>query len=328
MFDWIRNHSLIEYIEEELRIDVSHPGFRMEQLLLDQEPEQMTALAQFFAAVSVWGNDNTMNIIPVDDGEVRKLVMDELSIHYQNVRLCIEEHRTQLVYLQQMKTKSAELFATANPKFMMVLEDLYREPRSKDQMHLMGKKRSLLYYSVDPSSLTSFDVDGTASLKLLLNQTYLERGESFVLQPRGWVLDDGLSESLALRFFAGFVPALTLVVDADTDQVISLELSRAEIRHEVELNGARPSAPRRNNHFLYLDLGGGLIYVIDLEGQPEVKTWEDINKRDVYKLEDKERFAQFDHERAEPISGGFSIFLDQDSLESLLEAVNRKLKKG
>ncbi|MED4956360.1 hypothetical protein ABEO75_11730 [Paenibacillus macerans] len=319
--DWIKGSSLIEYVGEE-RVVFDHPDFRMEKADLNRIPQTMTALGQFFTAASLWLGPDTMVILPAEDEEMRHLVADQVAAHFEKVRYLIRGDKVEEVNMQRLKKDTGELFNAADTGILPVLKDLYREPRPAERQ---GNRRSPLYYTVETGRLQAYDASGTEDIKRFLQKAYFDRGESFVLQPLGWTFEEKLRESVALRFFAGFVPFITVAVDADTHQVLSLELSRDEIRHPVQLTMVNLSAPRRQKNCLYFELGGGLVQVVYLAGQAPVRFWRDLKNCELFQLAENERFADFDHELAERVPEGISILLDQDSIQAMLDAVNREL---
>lgn len=127
--------------------------------------------------------------------------------------------------------------------------------------------------------------------------------------PVGWVFEDSLRDSALLRFLAGFVPYVTMLVDADSNEVVVLRMGENELSHTLQLNSAKPQPPRRHNNFLYLDMGIGLVFVVDLAGQPAVEDWKDIREKQGYYLPEDSDFADFDHETAAPIPEGIGLFL-------------------
>lgn len=146
--------------------------------------------------------------------------------------------------------------------------------------------------------------------------------------PRGWQFDDNLKESAALRFFAGLAPFLALTVDADTGRVLALYLSRHEPKRTILLNSARPSAPRRSGEVLYFDMGQALVYVVHLRGQQPIKTLRDLNKLKLYRMAEDETFADFKHEYGERAPEGFGLLRDKDSIQSMIDTINREISRG
>jgi hypothetical protein len=314
VYDWIKGCSLVEYCEKEKRMDFDQPSFHMEKVTMDQFPSTMTALAQYFTAGSIWLTDNFSVGIPGHNEEVRRLIMEELASHFVDVKLCITEGEIETIYMQHVRPESKKLFADAKTSVLPVMEDLYRHHEISEWRH-EGRKK-LLYYTVNISALKPYDAADTQGLKTVLRKAYLDQGKEFVLMPLGWLFDDSLRDSIALRFFAGFVPSLTLVIDSDSNQVITLQMSREEFRHPVMLNTVKSKLPRRNKDCLYLDIGMGLIYVVNLK------------ESTVYRLAEDEEFEGFNHENGEPIPEGVGFFFDQDFIKSMIEVINQNLAAG
>lgn len=73
--------------------------------------------------------------------------------------------------------------------------------------------------------------------------------------PVGWIFEDSLRDSALLRFLAGFVPYVTMLVDADSNEVVVLRMSENECSHTLKLNSAKPQPPRRHNNYLSYGYG-------------------------------------------------------------------------
>ncbi|BCG59159.1 hypothetical protein [Paenibacillus sp. URB8-2] len=323
MYDWIKNNSLLEYIAEEDRINFDRPDFRMEKVDMMTIPTSATVLAQLFLSPSVWLNDNIMHEIWGQNEEIRRLIMDEVAPHFLDVKLCVKEGEIETIYMRHVRPESKALLDSVQTGILPVMEDLYRH-RDTSLWHHKGR-RKLLYYTVKNEAISSSKLPDTQGLEKVLQKAYFDRNEDYRLLPLGWTFDDSLRESAALRFFAGFVPVLTLVVDSETNQVITLGLSREEMKYRVKLNSAKPGPPRRNKDFLYLDMGRGLVYVIHLKEQPPITSWDELKESTVYRLGIDQKFEEFDHEHGESIPEGRGFFFSQDSIQSMVKTVNRAI---
>ncbi|MNN67413.1 hypothetical protein D3C81_1830460 [compost metagenome] len=105
-------------------------------------------------------------------------------------------------------------------------------------------------------------------------------------------------------------------------------MAQNELIHKLVLNSAQPQPPRRANNYLYLDIGSGLVYVVNLRVQPPVKDRKGFKDAAVYFLAEGSEFADFNHETAERIPEGRGLFIDEDSLQEMIDAVNRELQAG
>jgi hypothetical protein len=62
------------------------------------------------------------------------------------------------------------------------------------------------------------------TIREFLEKGYFDLGDEFCLIPTGWTLEEELKDSITLRFFATFVPFITLFVDSSNRQVVMLQL--------------------------------------------------------------------------------------------------------
>ncbi|MDT3426382.1 hypothetical protein J2Z22_001908 [Paenibacillus forsythiae] len=324
MLNWINKRSLVEYIAEEERMEFGQPDFRFERIAAEDMPDGITPLAQFFMAGSIWLSDDFQVILPVQDEETRKTVMKEIAPHFTDVKLCVSQGEIQEIYMQHVKPGSKMLFHSARSGVIPVMEDLYRHQDFTKTY--IGRKRKLLHYTVNRSVLEPYPVAGDSALRAVLQKAYFDRNEQYVLLPLGWTFDESLRDSEALRFLAQIAPCLTLSVDADNNEVVTLHLSREEYKHQIRLNSARPKPPRRNRNHLYLDIGRGLVYVINLTGQPPIHHFDGLKEHRIYRLPKDQRFAEFDHEQGELLPEGDGLFFSEEGIQSMIDAINRELK--
>ncbi|AIQ12805.1 hypothetical protein [Paenibacillus durus] len=323
MYDWINKRSLVEYIAQEDQMEFEHKDFRFEKIVTESTPGDITSLAQFFMAGSIWLNDNFQIGIPVHDEEVLKLVVSEVAPHFKEVKQCMAQGEVNVIYMKNVKPGSKMLFASAKNGVLPVMADLYRH-RDLSNWYI-GRKRNVLHYTVNGNALQSYSIPGTSALRTVLEKAFWGRDEPYVLLPTGWIFDDSLRDSAALRFFAGFVPCLTLVIDADSNEVITLQLSREESRHQIRLNSARPNPPRRNKDHLYLDIGRGLVYVINLAGQSPILNWDELKESTIYSLSKNQKYAEFDHEHGVSLPEGRGLFFSEEWVQAMIDTVNREL---
>ncbi|QWU13615.1 hypothetical protein SAMN04487895_103292 [Paenibacillus sophorae] len=324
MYDWINKRSLVEYIAQEEQMEFEHKDFRFEKIVTENTPDGITSLAQFFMVGSIWLADNYRIGIPVQDEDVLKLVMSEVAPHFIDVKQCVALGSVKEIYMQNVKPGSRMLFAMAKNGVLPVMGDLYRHHDLSERY--IGRKRNVLHYTVNGSALQPYPIPDASALRTVLQKAYFDRNEPYVLLPTGWTFDDSLRDSAALRFFAGFVPCLSLVIDADSNEVITLHLSREESRHQIRLNSARPNPPRRNKDHLYLDIGRGLVYVINLTGQSPILNWDELKESTIYRLPKDQKYAEFDHEYGERLPEGRGLFFGEEWVHAMIDTVNRELK--
>ncbi len=303
MFEWIQDYSSLTYCSKQERMKFDdNSRFEMKRMMTD-DPTEMSALGQYFTAASVWLSVDFTVAIPVLDEEVRERIMQEVAPHFAEVKQVVRKGRIETVYLRQLKPGSVKLFNDNQAGILPVMKDLYRHHDIGDRY--AGRKRELVHYTVKVNALEPYEEDGAGELQALLRKAFFgEEVTDFGLLPLGWQFDDSLRHSLALRFLAGFAPNLTITVDQDTNEVVLLHLSQKELIHTLNLKSAQPQPPRRMGDHLYLDIGRGLVYVVNLREQPPVtdrKDWKGFQDAAVYFLAERREYADFNHERAERI---------------------------
>lgn len=328
MYEWLQNHTKVAYYAEEEEFDFDFaegPGF-VGTLETEHEPAGITALGQYFAAASAWLPGNFVIALPVRDEEVREQVLEEVTPHFEHVRQYTTEAEGESVHIAQLKPASRQLFKDTCTSALPVMEDLYRHHDTS--VWLRGAVRTVVYYPVNLEALAPYEAEGIEELQAVLRKLYFEPpGEGTAFTPLGWHFDDSLKHSIALRFFAGFVPHLTLGVDADSREVITLQLSNQEYIRPVRLSGGHLNPPRRSGNYLYLDLGRKLVRVIDLSRQTKLESWADLHEgAQIYRIAQGGDFADFDHLTADPLPGGIGFFYEPSVIRSMLAAVNRELE--
>lgn len=323
MINWIKPASLIEYRQEE-PMNVNHPDFRMERVDDLPDPTSMTALGQFYAAACLGHSDSVVIDLPVPDSETEQLILNEIASHFADVRRISVENEGNSIRMMQLKPGSRLLCEAAVMGAMPIFKDLYRH--SSTVSLYQGKRRTLLLFSIETSRLEPYVDEDLNPLNHLLCKAYLNSGKEYNVTPRGWILNEDLCESIALRFFAGFSPSITLYVDEDTNEVVMLRLAREPHLHTVLIREEEPGQTRVMDSFLYLYISGGTVYVIQMQSQSPIRQWEDLNACTLYQLEPGERFADFDHSSAEPMREGMFLLFDQDTRDQMVEAVNKRLR--
>lgn len=320
MFKWIKNYSLIEFREEE-RHEFRHHDFRMEKLDSIKMPDRMTALGQYFAAAGIWLSEHVMIELPVQDDETKLLILDQVAPHFAHVQRILPDNDRESIRMQNLKPESIALFHRTITGAWPVVEDLYRHHGNKEQ--LREGRRTLLRYTIENSRLEPYEPEELDDFKKLLVSTYLKPGKEFNIIPLGWKFEPDLVDSIALRFFCGFVPAITLFVDEDTKKVVMLQLTGQDVKLHILIRREDPGQTRVADSFLYLYLTRGLVYVVDLQDQAPVEHWDELKSCTLFQLEADMRFSEFDHTSGERVREGIGLLLDQDTIREMIEKVNR-----
>lgn len=218
MFKWIEEFKPSNKVMKEIR----HRRFNLKKVSFES-PVSMTELARLLSAGSMLLADNMMDVFSAKDETVRSLIMNDIAPHFEDVKIVYVEDEIDVVNMQYLKEESKKMFDTTNNGIIQVIQDLFRT--NDMSIWTSGKKRELTQYSVKINELDMYDIPNTKDIKDFFIKGYFDLGEEFNFIPTGWTLEEKLKESKALRFFATFIPCITLVVDASNEQVVMILLS-------------------------------------------------------------------------------------------------------
>lgn len=101
-----------------------------------------------------------------------------------------------------------------------VVTDLYRS----DDLNLATGRRRLKYFAIRQERIDPLHNRETEKLKDFFQSTYFADTGSVFLCPTGWLLEANLSESVAIRTFCAFANSTILVVDADDNRIVGLDI--------------------------------------------------------------------------------------------------------
>ncbi|NHM33826.1 hypothetical protein [Neobacillus terrae] len=101
-----------------------------------------------------------------------------------------------------------------------VIPDLFRSSSLK----LRAYPRTLTYYKIKKEFINELHIKETEKVFDFLNCSFLVGNGSIMLQPTGWVLEDHLKESVAIRSFSPFAKQMVLVVDGTDKSVVGLDI--------------------------------------------------------------------------------------------------------
>jgi hypothetical protein len=218
MFDWIEE---FKSTNKDLK-QIHHRRFNLKKVSFES-PTAMTELARLLSAGSVLLADNMMNIYSAKDETARSLIMNDIAPHFEDVKIVYVEDEIDVVNMQYLKKDSKKMVNSTNTGITQVIHDLFRT--SDMSIWTDGHNRELTRYSVKLNALNKYEIDNTNDIQDFFTKGYFDLGEEFGFIPTGWILEDELKESKTLRFFATFVPCITLVVDDSKKQVVMLQLS-------------------------------------------------------------------------------------------------------
>lgn len=226
MFSWIKEiHKEDIFGNDDENAIPIHVPFNIEKLDAKDSIYNMTVFAQFLNASSVLLPGNTSVQLGVENEEIHNLILKELVPHYEKVKVVLIDNRINTIMMEELKNDSVEIFRSMEQsgELSPLIMDFYR---SSDR-NLLGphkKRRTCRYFNVKLDKLEPINLTGTDSLRKWIEDGYIQPNERLALSPTGWVLEDELQKSVALRFFASFCPSLLLVVDADDMKIVGLDI--------------------------------------------------------------------------------------------------------
>lgn len=346
MYEWLENRSELEYITKSPEQRFSFEGLspNMEQVAFPEGSNELSVLGQYYTAANVWWGDHVQTTVPYGTEEAYRIFAQEIAPHFNKIIQISEKPKTEKVELgkaaavyrksltlTELRPQSKKLFQAARTAAMLLLEDLYRHHNF--EAAYVENSRPLVRFRVNGKKLQSCPDSLLKELQPLshfLLTAYFDRGEApeYALLPLGWKMEDGLRNSLALRFFASFVPTLELHVDPDTNDVVMLLMSNTPMRYPLPAERLEPFPHRLYKQCLYFDIGQELVMVIDLNIWNSKKmpgSWNEVEERGIYLRGEGENFEDFDHESSAGALEGLVFLIDEKSndpmLNTLLEAI-------
>jgi hypothetical protein len=218
MLNWIEEFKPINKGKE----TIHHRRFNLKKVSFEST-SSMTELARFVSAGSVLLVDNMMNTLSAKDDTARNLILNDIAPHFIDVKVVYVEDEVEVINMQYLKEESKKLFDSTSNGIILVMHDLYRNRNMS--VWKSEQRRELIQFTVKIDELNVYDIPNTKDIKEFLKKGYFDLGEEFSLIPTGWTIEEELKESITLRFFATFIPCITLVVDSTNRQVVLLQLS-------------------------------------------------------------------------------------------------------
>lgn len=328
MEKWIKGYSLIE-VREEAEYDLTDHRFQMDKLDTGAAATRMTAVGQYYVEASIRLSEHMVIDIPVPDEECRRIVLEQIAPHYARVHRVTVAGEAEVIRMQELRPEAKVMSKHTHTAVLPLIEDIYRHPPVQEQPR--QGIRNLLYYTMDNDKLAPYNPKERHELddlQELLTRAFLRPGSEFNMAPVGWTFDAALPQSIALRFYSSFIPAITVCVDADTAEIIMLQFTDQPIKHPVVIAREEFGQTRRVDSFLYICLNGGLVYVIDLRDQPPIEHWAELKSCTLLRMGADVRFSHFDHTAGEPVREGLSLIFDPDTLRTIIQTVNRFCSQG
>lgn len=219
MLDWVRN-----YTPTREPRPFHQKRFHLKKIPSDQSPTEMNDLALFFLAASVMLEESMMVPLYARSEMAQKMIFEHIAPHFHDVKVVYVEEEIEVIQMQFVKAESVALFNNSSSGLITVLKDLYRT--TDMGVWRAGKKRSIAYYAVQKERFDHQTCWVSPDLQRFITEAYLERNETLTLIPTGWQFTEDLKQSYFLHFITSFVPVVALLVDEDSNEVISLELSK------------------------------------------------------------------------------------------------------
>jgi hypothetical protein len=218
MIDWIKRITP----PSEKAAENRHRPFHLSKVHLNQVPTSMSDLALLFIAGS-FISDSSMVSLSAKSDAVQKMIMDHIAPHYKDVKIVYVEDEVEIINMQYVKTESFQLFNESDSDFIKIVSDLYRTGEMTNWK--FEGTRKISHYAVIKAKLNLDNHSNPHAVKSFITEAYIKINKPLVMLPTGWRLDDHLKESISLRFFASFIPRITLLVDDNNKQVVAIELS-------------------------------------------------------------------------------------------------------
>lgn len=216
MFEW-----LVE-IEKPNQDESIYPSsLQMKVLESPLEPTDISEVGQLFAAYSVIIGSDAMTQIPTPNETSINLISTEIIPHYTNVKGVYNDGELQRINVRGLKPTSKMIIENKlKDGIYPVVTDLYRS----DDLNLATGKRSLKYFSIQKADITPLITRETEKMHHFFQNTFFADTGSVFLSPTGWLLEEKLRESVAIRTFVVFANSIVLVVDEGDNRIVGLDI--------------------------------------------------------------------------------------------------------
>ncbi len=219
MMDWVRKFTPIR--EERAFVP---KRFHLKKMTFDHAPTDISDLALFFMAGCILLDERTLVALNARSDLAQKMILDQIAPHFIDVKVVYVEDEIEVIQMQYPKSDSVHLFNNSDSRLKTVIKDLYRT--TDTGVCVSGTKRKIHHYAVKKAQLAKQPFFAFPELERFITEAYVMGDESLVLLPTGWKLDEEVRHSAFLGFIASFIPAITLLVDENTSDVVALKLSK------------------------------------------------------------------------------------------------------
>lgn len=229
MFEW-----LVEIEKPYSNENSYQSSFKMMKLESPFEPIDITEVGQLFAAYSVIIGSDAMTQIPTPNETSINIITTEIIPHYRDVKGVYNDGVLQRINVKGLKPTSKRIIENKlKDGIYPVVTDLYRN----DDLNLATGRRSLKYFSIRKEEILPLITRETEKLEHFFHNTFFAKKGSVFFCPTGWILEEKLRESVAIRTFIVFASSLVLVVDASDNRIVGLDIYAQAIELTVYDSG-------------------------------------------------------------------------------------------
>lgn len=182
----------------------------------------MTEAAVFFVSYCMLVAEETLISLPVQSDQSKILIIEEISIHFEEVKMVYLEDKLKLINMRIVKEKSKNLFRNSSLVIKEIMFDLYRSPNNCNLKST--RPRSFDRFTVINNEIELLEIPNTSKLKKYIEEEYFKTGEVLNLGPTGWMFEDGLKQSQCLRFLSSFAPKISIQVDTESKEVLLIQI--------------------------------------------------------------------------------------------------------
>lgn len=222
MLEWL------EEVEEPHNIEEDVSGeLHIRRLESTPAPHEMNEVCQLFAAASVITGIDVMSQFPTPNEVAKSLILTEIAPYYSDVKEIYYDGVLRRINVRGIKPSASKFIQDKLVQGIYpVVTDLYR---SENFNHATGP-REVKYYQVRKEAIHPLHTPETEKVGYFFRHTFFAETGSVFLSPTGWTLEDGLRESITIRTFYTFAQSLILVVDAQDNSVIGLDVYGSGVR--------------------------------------------------------------------------------------------------
>ncbi|MCG7315933.1 hypothetical protein [Brevibacillus laterosporus] len=199
--EWIEEISKEEYnFLSTVNVILNDNNFKIKKVLPYGKRDNISLLAQFFLIPLVI-NDNKMVLqIPVHKINLYNKFMDEIGIHFEEVRFFSANDETSNLILQNLNQTSKELVKTLYHRQLLhpILNDLYGKGEDKENLR---NASDLTYMRVNLEKIKQVEMESFDEVWDFMYESFYPY-KSICLEPCNWQLSDRLMDSISIRYFS------------------------------------------------------------------------------------------------------------------------------